>query len=264
MGAPPVDSKATDGGDGESPASHAEVVRAHIRKGVRVAWSGPVYYLGLTFIGIGGLAQQADVSLGFAVASTILIWAGPAQVILFGALINGLALPAIAFSVSLSSVRLLPMCVSLLPHLRSPGQSAAKAAGLAHFIAVSAWVESIRRVPDMPQAGRIPFFLAMVTTTFVSAITATIAGFVLAASLPGPLAAGLLFVSPVYFLLALIRNARDTIDWSALVLGFLLAPVANYLMGAGLDLLAVGVVGGSISFAFARWRQSRAAPGERR
>ncbi len=70
-------------------------------RGFRHAAQLPMFVMALTFLGIGSLAYEANVSLGFALASTFLIWAGPAQVIFFGALIQGLSLPAIALSVSL-------------------------------------------------------------------------------------------------------------------------------------------------------------------
>ena len=55
--------------------------RKYVMDGLRVVASGPVFYMTLTFLGIGGLAEQAGVSLGFALVGTVLIWAGPAQVI---------------------------------------------------------------------------------------------------------------------------------------------------------------------------------------
>ena len=217
-----------------------------------------MYYLGLTFIGIGGLAQQADISIGVVLLTTVLIWAGPAQVIFIGSIMNGLPLPAIALSISLSSVRLLPMCVSLLPWLRGKTPSLPLALFCSHQIAVTAWVESIRRLPDMQAQQRLPWFFGFSQTIFIAAILATIAGYLLAGALPKELAAGLLFVTPVYFTLALVRNARDTIDWSALALGFVLAPIARSILGPGFDLLFVGLIGGTLAYGLKRALRARA------
>ena len=223
----------------------------------------PMFVMALTFLGIGSLAREAGVSLGVALASTFLVWAGPAQVIFFGALAQGLALPAIALSVSLSSVRLLPMCVSLLPLLRRPGQGAAMSLYTAHHIAVTGWVESIRRLPGMPQNARLPWFLGLVHGLYFAASIATVAGFVLSGTVPREIAAGLLFVTPIYFIAALVRNSREPIDWLALALGFALTPLLKPLIGAGFDLLAVGLIGGTAAWAAQRWLNTRKAEGGR-
>lgn len=236
----------------------AKTSLGYVLDGLRVVARGPVFYMSLTFLGIGGLAQQADVSLGFAVAATMLIWAGPAQVIMLAAMMNGLALPAIALSISLSSVRLVPMCVSLLPWLRRPDKPWFNIY-VAHHIAVTSWVESIRRLPEMPAEGRAPYFMGLAHGLFACATVATIAGYVLAGSLPPQLAAGLLFVTPVYFMLALVRNASDSLDWWALGLGAALAPLARQIVGSGFDLLAVGLAGGTGAYLIQRGMQRRRA-----
>lgn len=234
---------------------------APLRAGALVAARGPMLFLGLTFLGIGGLAQQAEFGLGPVLLTTILIWAGPAQVIFIGSIMNGLSLPAIALSISLSSVRLLPMCVSLLPWLRPRRPTLWKSAFLVHQIAVTAWVESIRRLPDMPAPARLPWFIGFSQIILAGAIAATIAGYLLAVALPRALAAGLLFVTPVYFTLALVRNSRDAIDWSALAFGFVLAPLARVFLGPGFDLLFVGLVGGTVAWLFNRAMAARARDG---
>jgi predicted branched-subunit amino acid permease len=232
--------------------------RKYAMDGVRVVASGPVFYMTLTFLGIGGLAQQADVSLGFAVAGTLLIWAGPAQVIMLAAMMNGLALPAIALSVSLSSVRLVPMCVSLLPWLRDPKRPWFNVY-IAHHIAVTSWVESIRRLPDMPPEGRVPYFLGLAHALIACATFGTIVGYLLAVSLPPQLAAGLLFVTPVYFMLALVRNASDVLDWCALGFGAAFAPISRSIFGSGFDLLATGLIAGTAAYLAQRYHKRRAA-----
>ena len=230
-------------------------------RGFRHAAQLPMFVMALTFLGIGSLAYEANVSLGVALASTFLIWAGPAQVIFFGALIQGLSLPAIALSVSLSSVRLLPMCVSLMPWLRRKDQSLGLTLYTAHLIAVTGWVESIRRLPDMPEPSRLPWFLGLVHGLMFAASISTVAGYWLAAEVPRELAAGLLFVTPIYFTAALVRNVREPIDGMALGFGFFLSPLLKPLMSAGFDLLAVGLIGGTAAFFGQRWINARRASG---
>src|SRR3954465_8695012 len=70
-----------------------------------------------TYVGIGALAHDYGFSLIWVIVSTVLIWAGPAQVIMVSALGTGAALVEVALAVFLSAVRFLPMVVSLLPLL---------------------------------------------------------------------------------------------------------------------------------------------------
>jgi len=207
------------------------------KEGARQALTGPAWAVGLALIGIGGLAQDVGHSWALAALSTFLVWAGPAQVIFFG----------------------VPMCVSLLPLLRRPGQGAAMSLYTVHHIAVTGWVESIRRLPGMPQHARLPWFLGLVHGLYFAASIATVAGFVLSGTVPREIAAGLLFVTPIYFIAALVRNSREPIDWLALALGFALTPLLKPLIGAGFDLLAVGLVGGTAAWAAQRWLNARKA-----
>jgi predicted branched-subunit amino acid permease len=196
--------------------------------------------------------------MGAGVLSTFLIWAGPAQVLLFGSIAAGVALPAIAVAISLSSVRFLPMCMSILPILRRPGMPTWQMLVLMHYVAVTAWVEGMRRLPAMPRAVRVPFFLGFANTVMVAAALATGAGYYLIAELPPPLAAALLFTTPVFFTVSLIAGARVVIDWLALILGFAAAPFIGRLVPAGLDLLVVGVGMGSAAYLIQRILKARA------
>lgn len=217
----------------------------------------PMFVMALTFLGIGSLAREAGVSLGVALCGTLLIWAGPAQVIFLGAIITGTPLPAIALSVSLSSVRLLPMCVSLLPLLRGAGRSPLLTLYGVHHVAVTSWAESIRNIPGVPQPARFSWFMGLTHGLYVSAAAATLAGYLLSGALPRPLAAGLLFVTPIYFIAALLRNVREPIDWMALGFGFALTPLLKPLIGAGLDLMVVGLAGGTAAWAGQRLIKKR-------
>src|SRR5918992_788858 len=92
-------------------------------RGARDALSLPAWVLGFSILGIGSLARDAGFPAGAAALSTMVMWAGPAQAIFFASVAAGASFPFIAFAVTLSSVRLLPMTVAILPLLRRPGQS---------------------------------------------------------------------------------------------------------------------------------------------
>jgi hypothetical protein len=59
--------------------------------------------------------------------------------------------------VTISGIRLLPMVVSVLPMLRSPGTRMRQLILPSHFVAVTVWVESFRLLPHVPRERRIAF-----------------------------------------------------------------------------------------------------------
>src|SRR3984893_8213675 len=73
-----------------------------------------------TYLGIGALAHDTHFSLGWVLASTVLVWAGPAQIILISTLGSGATVVQAAIAVTVSAIRLFPMVVSVLPMLRTP------------------------------------------------------------------------------------------------------------------------------------------------
>jgi hypothetical protein len=80
-------------------------------------------------------------------------------------------------------------------------------------------------------------------------------GYYLATSLPPLLTAGLLFLTPMSFLISTTRNCRMLADWLALALGLVLGPLLAWWQ-VGLDLLWTGVVGGSVAYGVQRLRET--------
>jgi hypothetical protein len=89
-----------------------------------------------------------------------------------------------------------------------------------------------------------------------SAMIATIAGFYLAAELPNLLTAGLLFLTPMSFLVSITRNATMLVDRLALVLGLAIAPALAYA-NVELDILWAGIGGGTTAYLVHRICQAR-------
>ena len=224
--------------------------------GMRSAWTSVfAYVLFGTYISIGALAYDFNFSVVWVTASTVLVWAGPAQVILISTLGAGAQLFEVAIAVGLSGVRLLPMVVALMPILRGPDTKMRELALPAHLTAVSMWVESMRLAPQMPVERRIPFVNGLGTGYITSAIIATVLGYYLAARLPPLLAAGLLFLTPMSFLIATVRNAQLLVDRLALVLGLAIGPVLAY-RNIELDVMWAGLAGGTLAYAAHRIRES--------
>ena len=207
-----------------------------------------------SYVSIGALGHDLGFPLAWTVLTTLLVWAAPAQVILISALGAGAAPLEVALAVGLSSMRLLPMVVSLLPLVRTPATRTRDVLLTAHFTAISMWIEALRLIPKVPRAARIGFANGLGSSLMGAAVAATIAGYHLAQTLPGLLVAGLLFVSPMSFLMSALRNARITADWVALVAGLVLAPLLDWY-GIGLDLMWTGIVGGSLAYAAQRARE---------
>ena len=231
--------------------------RGLVLRGVRDALALPAWVVGLSLFAVGSLAGETGFPAGAAVLSTLLIWAGPAQVIFFGGIAAGSALPAVALAVCLSSIRLLPMTMSILPFLRGRATGTGLQLLIAHYVAVTVWVEGQRRLPAIPAEHRLPYYLGFANTCLAVCATTTFLGFELVGALPLPLAAGLLFLTPVFFTLSLAAGARGPADWAAIGLGFALTPVFSALLGKDFDLLGIGLVGGTAAYALQRLAGAR-------
>jgi predicted branched-subunit amino acid permease len=226
--------------------------------GVKAALSS-VFFLVIagTYVGIGALAHDFGFVSWWLAFSTVLVWAGPAQVILISALGSGAPLPEAAVAVSLSGIRLFPMVVSLLPLLRGEGTRLRDLLLPTHFTSVSMWVESQRLLPGLPRAQRVVFCNGLSFGLMTSAVSSGFIGFYLAAGLPPLFAGALLFLTPISFLLSTARNARAMLDKLALLFGLTLAPLLA-ILHVQLDLMWSGVIGGTLAYAIHRLREAAA------
>jgi predicted branched-subunit amino acid permease len=225
--------------------------------GFRAAWLSVMAYVLIgTYIGIAALAHDFGFSLWWLAASTVLVWAGPAQVILVSALGAGATPVETAIAVGLSSVRLLPMVISLLPLIRQPQTRHRDLLLSAHLTAVSMWIEALRLLPAVPRERRIPFSNGLGIGYMLAAQVGGGIGFYLATSLPPLLSAALLFLTPMSFLISTTRNCRLLSDWFALAFGLVLGPLLA-VWQVGLDLLWTGLVGGSLAYGIYRLHGAR-------
>jgi predicted branched-subunit amino acid permease len=213
-----------------------------------------------SMVGFGGLCRDIGFPIGAAMLSTLLIWALPAQVLVVGGYAAGSAAAVIALAVGLSSIRMFPMTAAIMPFLRGRGSGIGTQLLAAHFVAVTAWIEGMRRLPVMAPEARVPFFFGIGTLLILSATFATLLGFLLAGTLPRSLAIGLLFLTPLSFLIQLSHNARDLVDRLSLAFGLLLAPFFA-VYGGRLDLLWTGLVGGAAAWGVHRFIKKRKEKG---
>jgi predicted branched-subunit amino acid permease len=216
--------------------------------GIKDALRLPAWVVAAALIGVGPLAQAVGHPIGAAMASTVFVWAGPAQVLFYGGLGSGMAYPALAFVIGLSSMRFLPMTMTIMQMLRRPNQSILTQFAIAHFVTVTVWAECLRRLPDMRQELRISYFFGFAITCLVLSTFTTAFGYVLAGAVPSHFAAGLLFLTPVFFTCSICAGARDFPDWLAIGMGAVLEPLALHVAGPEFDLLVTGLVGGTVAF----------------
>jgi predicted branched-subunit amino acid permease len=207
-----------------------------------------------TYLGIGALAHDTRFSLGWVLASTLLVWAGPAQIILISTLASGATIIQAAIAVTVSAIRLLPMVVSVLPMIRGPKSRRRELVLAAHFIAVTLWVECFRLLPHVPRERRVAFVLGLGTGLVSICLCANVIGYTLAARLQPIFAAAMLLLTPLAFLLSTARNCRQLSDSLALALGIALFPLIGQLH-TGVDILISGISAGSIAFAVHWWRE---------
>jgi len=215
-----------------------------------------MFVITVTYIGFGALTHDYGLSVVWAMLSTVLIWAGPAQVILVTTLGSG-TLAEAALAVGLASVRLLPMVVALLPLVRRENTRAWQLVVPVHFIAVSVWVEAMRLAPNIPRERRIPFCNGIGVMLLTTGVVMSAVGYYLSALLPALFGAAAMFITPMSFLVSTARNSRLLLEKAALILGLVIAPVLAYYK-IRLDLMWTGVIGGSLAYLL--WRIRRPKP----
>nr|WP_249815704.1 MULTISPECIES: AzlC family ABC transporter permease [unclassified Bradyrhizobium] len=211
----------------------------------------------VTYLGIGALAHDTHFSLAWALASTLFVWAGPAQIILITTLGSGATIIQSAIAVTVSAIRLFPMVVSVLPLMRTPTTKRRELVFAAHLTAVTLWVECHRFLPQVPRERRIAFVHGLGCGLVTVCLTANTVGYFLAANLTQALGAAILLLTPLSFLFSTARNSREIADVVALVLGIVLYPVAAK-MNSGLDILVSGLVAGTVAYGVHWWREVRA------
>lgn len=227
-------------------------------KGVAACVSIPALILMSAFVGFAGLAREAGITLPQVVFMVGVVWALPAKVVLIGAILAGSSLPAAAFAVALSSVRLTPMVVVLVPEMRTEKTRPWVLYLLSQFVAVTSWVLAMERLREVPREMRTAWYAGLGGTLVgVNMLVVTVM-YVVAGSLSPTLSAALLMLTPIYFLTSLWGSARESASHFAMVFGLVLGPVFHVLL-PGFDLLAAGVIGGVGAFTIHRLRKGWSA-----
>ncbi len=227
--------------------------RAAFASGLAIALTVPGLILVASAAGFGALARDAGISPGNAMLMMGALFALPAQVVMVDQLARGGSLIGAALAVTLIGVRLLPMTVLVAPFLGGRMASPAGKILAVHAVAITAWIEGMRRLPHRREAVRLPYFLGIGSGLVLGALIGTWIGYGVAGAVPPPFAAALLFLTPIYFMLSLLVTAARASDWLAIGFGAALGPVL-FVLAPGFDLLLTGLVGGTAAHVAAkRW-----------
>ncbi len=231
-------------------ASHKEDFgdrRAAVLVGIRRAAGAPAIVLGASFIGFGALVHQTGLSVWHALFSTATGWAQPGQVALFELYGLGASFLVIGAAVTLTSVRLLPMTVTIMPLVRAPGTPRWLYYLAANWVAVTTWAFAMRDCPGMAAERRLPYFMGFGCALWGVSLATTALGFALAGVVPLPVTLGLVFINPIYFMLMTAADVRSRARILAAILGAAGGP-ALYLLTPDWSLLLAGVGADSLGF----------------
>lgn len=247
-----------------SPPSHDATTEVASRwvwylRGVRGILSVPAFILMMSFVGFGALAREAGMSMSEAAFSTAVVWALPSQVVLAGSIAAGTSLGLIAVAVALASVRMTPMVAAWVPVVRGPKSTRLSLVLMSHFVAITAWIVSMNRLPNMPREGRGAFFVGFGSSLTICNTGITVLSFMLAGELPDVWRGALLFLTPIYFLTSLTAAAKLRSDQLAMLFGLILGPLI-FITGVQLDLLWTGLIAGTLAFFIAKAFEKRKQP----
>jgi predicted branched-subunit amino acid permease len=251
-----------DGAGSEDVAAAREADSPGSRR--RAFWRGlretpviPAAILALSFVGFGALTRETGLSLLHMLFMSVFIFALPGQVVLVDEMARGASMLTAGLAVTATAMRLLPMTVALLPVIRDRAGPKWLEALASYFIAITVWVEAMRRAPQQPRRERAAYTLGIAALLLASSTTGGTVGFLLAASVPTTIAAALLLLTPMYFLFSMLAGARTRLDILPILAGLVLGPLLHLALPQ-FDLLLTGLIGGTASFLVVRRLRGRA------
>ncbi len=219
--------------------------------GMRALWCLAGLVMFSSFTGFGALLQSLDLTLLHGLATNVLIFALPGQVVFVDMWHYAANLLLIALAVTLTAVRLLPMVIVVLAKARVPGLPVWPQMVVAQFTAITTWVIANEKVDKLAARARLPWLLGLCLAQVCLICVATVFGFLAAKHLRLPLATALVFLTPCYFLIALFQGARWRFDYLAIAFGAVFGAL-GLRFAPDFDLLIAGLVGGTLAFALAR------------
>lgn len=234
---------------------NAEARRA-FGTGAREALGVPAAVLGAGFLGYGSLAADAGYPVWLTLFASVAIWALPGQLVLMEMQAAGAAAAATLIAVWLSAARFFPMTLTLMPLLRRGNRVRRLWQFLlaAQLVSMTTWAVAIRRFEDADLAdleARWQYFIGFSLVCIGSAALCAAIGQLLIGALPPLARFGLALLTPLYFFVTLVGEARSKASISALLSGAVVA-LALHAVAPGWSLLGAGLIGGSAAFLLQR------------
>jgi predicted branched-subunit amino acid permease len=215
--------------------------------GAREAAGVPAAVLVAGYIGFGALAAGHGLPLAAILASTVAVWALPAQLILVEMHTVGAPLVATVLAAMLSSARFLPMTLTLMPMMRHARYRGWQYLVAAQLLSLTGWAMAMARFPDIETARRLPWFFGFTLVCVLASAAATAIGYALADAITPLVKTGLVFLAPIYYLLILLGSVRDRATAYALSCGALAGPVA-FVYAPEWSVLIAGLGGGTLAY----------------
>jgi predicted branched-subunit amino acid permease len=230
--------------------------RTGFLKGAREAFGPAAAVMTAGFIGFGALASDSGMPFWIAALATALMWALPGQIILTEMFAAKAGMFAIVAAVWVSAVRFLPTGMSIMPMMRFERRELLKKLCVAQFVASTSWVLAMRNFPQMPAVERAPWLAGFGITCIAQGVTLCGIGYVLAGAVPAEIHAGLVYVTPIYFLLLMFGDIRSAAMGAAVTCGAIAVPLAH-LLWPQWSLLAGGLAGGTAAYVMVRNHRAR-------
>ncbi|MBJ3774072.1 AzlC family ABC transporter permease [Acuticoccus mangrovi] len=216
-------------------------------RGTTHLFSLPALVLMTAQVGFAALAREAGFDVWQSMFLNVAIWALPSQVVFVGFVGSGASLATIMLAVALSGVRFMPMVMSWSPVVRAPNTPRWQLYFLSWFVAITAWVFAMAKLPRLYRRARIPFFAGFAMGLTFSNMAVVGIAHTMLGEFPAVVAAALIFLTPNYFIMALWGSARASADKIALGTGLVLGPLCATVV-PGADLLVAGLVGGTFAY----------------
>jgi len=163
----------------------------------------------------GGLARQAGLSLGEAVAMCLLVSAGTAQFVALPMLVAQAPAWLLVVTTYVVNLRHYLMAASLAPFFAGlPGR---RLAMLAHLVTDEPYALAqarYARTPDGSAPTRAAYYLGCAGATYLAWYAGATTGALLGSLVPDPRRFGLDFVFPAVFLAILAREIRTGWQWA--------------------------------------------------
>ncbi len=215
----------------------------------------PAVLLIISLMGFGSLCRESGLGLDFALVQLVTMWAMPGQIAFIELYAAGNSILAIILAVAMANARFMPMAATLMPLLRPGMRQPGWLYAMSHLISFSAWVWVLRRCPELPPKRRAAYYMGFVTITVGAGVIGTLAGYFLAAAVPGNVTLALVFVNIVYFVL-MLADVRGLAALLAVAVGALAGPFLH-MVTSDWGLMLSGLIGGTLAFAVAKGLQDQ-------